>query len=207
MRRLSRGKAARGGQGESHRQPPLHIACFFFSGKKPLWWGQCGQGEESYGALDREASPRGTSAQPWGGAAAWVLDLPAGELVSRRPGAGSEELMVRRSHGTHPTRQRQTHTPYGCTRHAQRHGRDTRSATHTTHSKKHTSTATHRAAHNIHTHTHAHACTRTHTCACAQEFYYCQSFPRPPPACPQEEPQPWSHLLREDSPLLCLPPA
>lgn len=61
-----------------------------------------------------------------------------------------------------PNMQQQTHLPYDSTRDTQHQQQDTRSVTHTTHSKKDTSTDTHTVAHNTHTHTHTRTRARTH---------------------------------------------
>lgn len=47
------------------------------------------------GALELRLGGRTSPcALPWGGAAAWVPEIPTEELVSQWPGAGSEELMA-----------------------------------------------------------------------------------------------------------------
>ena len=114
------------------------------------------------------------------------------QLGSWSPDGQERVLGSSSSCGTHPSCNNR-HTSHVAAHVTHSTGSRTHAQPHTPHTARRTKAQPHTERHHTHTHTH------THT-----QFYYCPSFPRPPP---QEEPQPWSHLLRGGFPLLCLPPA
>lgn len=218
MRRLSRGKAASGARQEKPQAATI-AHCLLLLWKEATFSLEMGPGRGKRGVLDRKGSPQGHWSSGLGGGLPPVPfpgeELLHGSLKSqlRSWSPNGQELALRSSWHSevlqHTPNMAKTNTcpiwQHTCCTEPRRH---THSVTHTTH--RITQAQSHIERHTmVHTGTYAHTRSYTHTRArtdaCAEGLYYCRSFPRPPSTCPQEEPQPWSHLLREDSPFPCLP--